>query len=127
MTPEEMDRAIAEHVGARLFTEDGGAFWHFLTSDGRCFGRPTEDLNAMREAEQSMFSRHHETKDIFIDRLCRIMDPVNGYRKQSATDIIDATAEQHARAFVETIRIISIRQENIEREMRDTIKETVRE
>lgn len=55
------------------------------------------------QAEQALFARHNDAKDIFIDRLCRIMDPVNGYRKQSAADIIDATAEQHARAFVETI------------------------
>ena len=54
MTNEEMDRAIAEHVGARFFTEDGGAFWHFVTSDGRQFGRPTEDLNAMKIAEDAL-------------------------------------------------------------------------
>jgi len=35
-----------------------------------------------------------------------IKDPVNGYRKQSTIDIIDATAEQHALAFVETIKQI---------------------
>lgn len=106
MTPEEMDRKIAEAVGARFFTEDGGAFWHFVTLDGREFGRPTEDLNTMQYVEQWLFTRYHYARDIFIDRLCRIMDPVNGYRKQSAIDIIDATAEQHARAFVETIKQI---------------------
>ena len=106
MTNEEMDWKIAEAVGARFFTEDGGAFWYFVTSDRREFGRPTEDLNTMQYAEQWLFTRHHHARDIFIDRLCRIMDPENGYRKQSAWDIIDATAEQHAQAFIETIQSI---------------------
>lgn len=66
--------------------------------------RYSTDLNAMREAEQSLFTSYWNAKDIFIDRLCRIMDPVNGYRKQSAEDIIDATAAQHAQAFVETLK-----------------------
>ena len=111
MKTDEMDRAIAEHLG-----------WEFIPCHDDGFGRATgetwrdpdgdigpfppsysTDVNAMREAEQILFARYHDAKDIFIDRLCRIMDPVSGYRKQSAVDIIDATAEQHARAFVETI------------------------
>ena len=115
MTSEEMDRKIAEAVGWNFDPE-----WaHKWGSRGKWCESPqgekmfvvsipnfSTDLNAMREAEQRLFSRHHDARDIFIDRLCRIMDPVNGYRKQSAADIIDATAEQHAMAFVETIKQI---------------------
>lgn len=91
MTPEEMDRKIAEFMGYD-HVEEGHVY--------------SLDLQAMWQAQQRLFTRHHDARDIFIDHLCRIMDPVNGYRKQSAIDIIDATAEQHARALVETIKQI---------------------
>ena len=112
MTTDEMDRAIAEHLGWELVPLDGREIngipvMVWKRPDGeRGFPIPcySSDLNAMREAEQSLFTSYHDAKDIFIDRLCRIMDPASGYRKQSAVDIIDATAGQRALAFVETIR-----------------------
>ena len=88
VNPEEMDRKIAEFMG------------HDHVKEGHVY---SSDLQAMWQSEQRLFTRYHDAKDIFIDRLCRILDPVSGYRKQGAVDIIDATAEQHARAFVETI------------------------
>lgn len=91
MTLEEMDRKIAEFIG------------HDHVEEGHVYSL---DLQAMWQAEQRLFTRYHYARDIFIDRLCRIINPVNGYRKQEAADIIDATAEQHARAFVETIKQI---------------------
>lgn len=91
MTLEEMDRKIAEFMGYD-HVEEGHVY--------------SSDLQAMWQAEQHLFTRYWDARDIFIDRLCRIMDPVSGYRKQSAIDIIDATAEQHALAFVETIKQI---------------------
>ena len=136
MTPEEMDRKIAEHVGtadrwlivkrgyfyrpeAKGYTSSKSEAWKLPLAEAkkheRLIGEErvtlsrasipaySTDLNAMREAEQHLFTRYHDTKAVFIDRLCRILDPVSGYRKQGAIDIIDATAEQHARAFVETI------------------------
>ena len=111
MTTEEIDRAIAEHLGWELVPLDGREFNEipvmvWKDPDGeRGFPCPcySSDLDAMHEAEQALFTSYHDAKDIFIDRLCRILDPVSGYRKQSAADIIDATAEQHARAFVEAI------------------------
>lgn len=114
MSNDEMDKEIAEFCGWKLESLDGREFngipvmvWR--DPDGER-GFPIQcysvDLNAMREAEQHLFARYWDAKDIFIDRLCRIMDPVSGYRKQGAIDIIDATAEQHARAFVETIKNI---------------------
>lgn len=121
MTPEQINRAIAEHLGYRVVSSlEWGLFW-LETPEGKqngyrqgvseehawavCCPKYSTDLNAMREAEQTLFTRYHDTKAVFIDRLCRILDPVSGYRKQSAIDIIDATAEQHARAFVETIEL----------------------
>lgn len=112
MKPEEMDEAIAQHLGWELVPLEGREFngipvMVWKDPDGeRGFPCPcySTDLNAMREAEQDLFTRYYDAKAFFIDRLCRIMDPVSGYRKQEAVDIIDATAEQHARAFVETIR-----------------------
>lgn len=114
MSNDEIDKAIAEFCGWKLVDVPGYLFngiqvqmWQDPNGK-RGVAHPcySTDLNAMREAEQHLFTRHHDARDIFIDRLCRIMDPVNGYRKQSAADIIDATAEQHARAFVETIKQI---------------------
>ena len=116
MTPEEMDMAIAKHIGwtaiedrsAGLMMPNGFSILGYPPK-GAVIGkkvpipRCSEDLNAMHEAEQHLFTRYWDARDIFIDRLCRIMDPVSGYRKQGAIDIIDSTAEQHARAFVETI------------------------
>lgn len=112
MTNEEMDRAIAEFLGPE-YVEEGHRYTH--------------DLEGMWHAEQTLWRRDWEARDVFIDRLCRILDPLNGHQRQSAIDILDATAAQRAQAFIETIRINGIRQGNIEREMRDTIKETVRE
>lgn len=119
MKPEEMDRKIAEFLGYRVVSSfEWGLFW-LETPEGKqngyrqgiseehawavCCPEYSADLNAMHHAEQWLFTRYHDAKEIFIDRLCRILDPASGYRKQSAIDIIDATAEQHALAFVETI------------------------
>lgn len=126
MTSEEMDRKIAQHLGDPKITDEceycdgcgelGGESdaYHCPKCRGSGKGKPryvgprySTDLNAMHEAEQHLFARHHDARDIFSYRLCRIMDPVNGYRKQSAIDIIDATAEQHAKAFIETIQSIN--------------------
>lgn len=115
MNNDEIDKAIAEFCGW-VFDPEWARDWG---SRGRWCESPTgdrkfvhsipkfhADMQFMWQAEQRLFTRYHYARDIFIDRLCRIMDPVNGYRKQSAIDIIDATAEQHALAFVETIKQI---------------------
>lgn len=136
MTNDEIDKAIAEFCGWDWWAVEKGGWWYRENGCGytaslleagkytkdaaekqlvrgepmsiRMIPHPSysTDFTAMREAEQILFTRYHYARDIFIDRLCRIMDPVNGYRKQSAIDIIDATAEQHARALVETIKQI---------------------
>lgn len=128
-----MDRAIAEFCGWDWWAVEKGGWWYrengcgytaSLLEAGKYTkdaaekqlvrGEPmsirriphpcySTDLNAMHHAEQWLFLKYHDAKEIFIDRLCRILDPVSGYRKQGAIDIIDATAEQHAMAFVQTI------------------------
>lgn len=110
MTPEEMDRKIAEFCGWKITEQiindnTTADAWVSPSGDELQWDPPkySADFNDMREAEQHLFTRYHDAKDIFIDRLCRIINPTSGYRKQGAIDIIDATAEQHARAFVETI------------------------
>lgn len=114
MTPEEMDRAIAEAVGWKLVDVPGYLFngiqvqmWQDPTGK-RGVAHPcySNDLNAMWRAEQTLWLRDWGARDVFVDNLCRIMDPVNGHLKQSAIDILDATAEQRAQAFVETIKSI---------------------
>lgn len=102
MKPEEMDRAIAEHVGAQFFTEDGGAFWHFVTSDGRCFGRPTEDLNAMHEAEKVTFKGSTLWVE-FAFNILTVLEAAEMSVTDGMTCVLQATATQRAEAFLRTI------------------------
>lgn len=119
MTPEQMDRAIAEAVGWTRIWDPAFRQWTQRSPDGcnvTCDPDPASgwdmsriprystDLNAMWHAEQTLWLRDWGARDVFVDNLCRIMDPVNGHRKQSAIDILDATAEQRAQAFIETIK-----------------------
>lgn len=95
MRPDEINRAIAEHIGARFFTEDGGAFWHFVTSDGRQFGPPTEDLNAMHEAEKTLT----DVQCLFYpDNMREVITEHEASRRTW-----HATASQRAEAFLRTI------------------------
>lgn len=101
MTDQEINIAIAEAVGARFFSEDGGAFWHFVTKDGREFGPPTEDLNAMHEAEKGL--REMQTMT-YIDRLGEIVSQGMGDGSYGEIwNMLHATARQRAEAFLRTI------------------------
>ena len=113
MTLEEIDKEIALFCGwgtLEKLTNDLTWAEAWLSPIGNAIQwdppKYSSDLNLMREAEQILFARYHDAKDIFVDLLSRIMDPVFGCWKDQAVDIIDATAEQHARAFVETIKQI---------------------
>lgn len=117
MSNEEMDRAIAEFLGwkcVEVYKWDESTFpptklpKQFHIRDGKAVGIPrySTDLNAMREAEQALFLRDWGLRDVFIDHLCRIVNPARGYWMQRAEDIIDATALDRAKAFVETIKLI---------------------
>jgi hypothetical protein len=61
------------------------------------------DLNAMHEAEQSVWDRDWNLRFYFVDHLARIINPVHGYRMLSGEDLLDATAKQRAEAFLRTI------------------------
>ena len=102
MSTDEINMAIAEHVGARFFTEDGGGFWLFVTSDGRQFGPPTEDLNAMREAEKAAFG----SSTLWVDFAVNLLTVLQASEMPVAdgmTCVLQATAAQRAEAFLRTI------------------------
>lgn len=61
------------------------------------------DLNAMREAEQKMWGINWELRYEFIDKLAKVIDPINGYRMQEGIDLLDATARQRAEALLKSI------------------------
>jgi len=61
------------------------------------------DLNAMHEAEQTLWEKDWTSRQDFVDNLARILSPIHGYRKQSGLDLLDATAAQRAEAFLRTI------------------------
>lgn len=90
MTDEEINEAIAEAIGARFFTEDGGASWHFVTKDGCEFGAATEDLNAMHEAENGLTEAKQVSCSQFLHRRLGVLW---GF----------ATPRQRAEAFLRTI------------------------
>lgn len=61
------------------------------------------DLNAMREAEQKMWSIDWGLRHVFIYELAKLIDPINGYRMREAIDLLDATARQRADALLNAI------------------------
>jgi len=61
------------------------------------------DLNAMHEAEQTLWEKDWTSRHDFVDQLARILRPIHGYRKQSGVDLLDASAAQRAEAFLRTI------------------------
>lgn len=61
------------------------------------------DLNAMREAEQKMWSINWDFRAEFIYQLAKIINPTNGYYRQHGVHLLDATARQRADALIKTI------------------------
>lgn len=61
------------------------------------------DLNAMREAEQTLWRMDWRFRDEFIDHLARVINPIHGYRMQEGIDLLDATARERAEAFLRTL------------------------
>ena len=110
MTDDEINRAIAEACG---YTFDGDKWqrggvrimWqHYNRELG--YSDPPDycnDLNAMHEAEQSLWDRDWSLRHEFVNHLARILNPVHGYRMQEAIDLLDATARQRAEAFLRTL------------------------
>ena len=115
MKPEQQRIAIAEACG---WTE-----CVFVESIGLAKGRPGNnkpsygtyengmaqlpdypfDLNAMHEAEQTLWEKDWTSRHDFIDYLARIINPTHGYWQQSGIHLLDATAAERAEAFLRTI------------------------
>jgi hypothetical protein len=95
MTPEKQRIAIAEACGIK--DPWRGCYW------ARGVGDYLNDLNAMREAEQTLWEKDWTSRHDFVDELARIISPTHGYHHQSGVDLLDATAAQRAEAFLRTI------------------------
>ena len=113
MTDDEINIAIAEACGWRFsplahieskpfatmcWIAPNGADWQMQKLPDYC-----NDLNAMHEAEQSLWDRDWSLRHEFVNNLARIMNPIHGYRMQEAIDLLDATARQRAEAFLRAI------------------------
>ncbi len=61
------------------------------------------DLNAMHEAEQTLWQKDWASRYDFVDKLARILNPTHGHHLQSGIDLLDATASERAEAFLRTI------------------------
>jgi hypothetical protein len=88
MTDDEINWAICEATGA-------DPHW-------KCAMDYCNDLNAMHEAEQEQWRKNHSSRYDFVYELGKILMPTIGYRAE-AVDLLDATARQHAEAFLKTI------------------------
>lgn len=93
MTDYEINAAIAEHVGALLY-EDEGAFKFVL--NGRQYGPPTEDLNAMHEAEKAAFGAIGAAWEKYLDS--ELPEAVG-----DDGPVECATASQRAEAFIRAV------------------------
>jgi hypothetical protein len=109
MTDEQINIAIAEACGWTDFSSAGHAG---SIQYGRKPGSPlaswelpryVSDLNAMREAEQKLWSMNWELRFEFIHQLAKVVNPIHGYRMQEGIDLLDVTARQRAEALLKTI------------------------
>jgi hypothetical protein len=112
MTDDQINIAIAENVlGWRqsvaghpqsgnivvIWTDNKSNFCHFRKPAKFC-----TDLNAMREAEQRLWSMNSELRFEFIHQLAKLIKPRYGYQ-MLALDALDVTARQRAEALLKTI------------------------
>ena len=97
MNDEEINRAIAEHIGARFFTEDGGGFW-VVVINGTQFSPFTEDLNAMHEAVQ----RLNEVELFrYADEVCDLA--YDGHHDTDIQKLLNLSAKELAGRYVRAI------------------------
>jgi len=61
------------------------------------------DLNAMHEAEQTLWQKDWTSRHDFVDKLARILSPTHGHHQQAGLDLLDATASERAEAFLRTM------------------------
>ena len=109
MNKDEMRIKIAESCG---WTD---LRWIGAAGEKELYGKPAvrpggicvpdylADLNAMHEAEQTLWEKDWTSRHDFVDQLARIISPTHGYHQQSGLDLLDATAAQRAEAFLRTI------------------------
>jgi hypothetical protein len=102
MTPEQQRIAIAEACGW-LFDHVRNDAMYYLPEKDFHVGDPLHDLNAMHEAEQTLWEKDWTCRHDFVDKLSRIMSPTHGHHQQSGLDLLDATAAERAEAFLRTI------------------------
>lgn len=124
MTNEQINIAIAELTGLDVIHDPAGpkdrseawktGFFTPKAAKQRRISWPSSavikvvpdycnDLNAMHEAEQTLWRMDWRFRDEFIDHLARVINPIHGYRMQEGIDLLDATAAQRAEAFVKTL------------------------
>ena len=91
MTDLEINKAIAEHCGLSLCTEERPRAWRWFNST--VSNEPEDfvsDLNAMHIAEQAQWLKDWNSRHEFIRHIGHI-------------DMLDATARQRAEAFLRTV------------------------
>jgi hypothetical protein len=101
MTPELQRIKIAEACGFEMRPD--GYFRRVGEVGSRGIPDYLNDLNAMHEAEQTLWEKDWTSRHDFVDKLARIMSPAWGYHQQSGLDLLDATAAQRAEAFLRTL------------------------
>lgn len=106
MTDEQINAAIAEACGWTdiVHHPDFGLMGRDPSTHGlrTCIPYYASDLNAMHEAEQEQWRKNHNSRYIFIYELNKILRPTVGNRVEYI-HLLDATARQHAEAFLKTI------------------------
>jgi hypothetical protein len=102
MKPEQQRIAIAEACGW-IFDHVRNDAMYYLPEKDFHVGDPLRDLNAMHEAEQTLWEKDWTSRHDFVDKLARIISPTRGHYQQSGLDLLDATAAQRAEAFLRTI------------------------
>jgi hypothetical protein len=97
LTQEEKRIKLAEAAGWK--PDKRGLGW--LSPHGYYAPPPDyfNDLNAVHELEQQIWSKEWNLRDDFCDHLALIIDPVHGYRGLKAIDALQATAAQRAESL----------------------------
>lgn len=103
MTPNEINRAIAESVGWRFLVEDGGGWW-LIDSAGNPRRPFTEDLNAIQEAVETL-----EDQCAFLREL-QIVTQEWTHVDENGDDMwlwysVNATAPQRCEAYLRTMNL----------------------
>lgn len=103
MKPEQINRAIAEHCGWQHKTHGTDTYWwNDNINDGELLSLPNyhDDLNAMHEAEKTLWSM----EPIFLTAYCELLMK-SRYPSAwgDAWTYIHATSAQRAEAFLRTV------------------------